>query len=595
MNRVKHVETALNVYSESASVQTAHLSRFAPSARDYDFSSRQVKVGFFLKRREVYKELDRKNFVRSLSSQKRTTTVMLTLLRQPKKGTDRLLRTSVRLMHKKDDGRSSDASTQPDGQTTTLTDKYEFHRLVQNTPKTVDGFKATWLNAFAERKKQLAQGKLIDSYIYNSVKSTEIGEKTRAESFSYLTLPFRDDPNTADFYVNAAGRIRMGQIFQDLDALAGRIAYRHTAPAEPVIVTASVDRIYLLKALDYIADYNVILSGSVVWTGRSSMEIAIKASAIKGDLPSKITEETLSEEDTFLTASFTFVARNPETHKSLAINKLLPLNQKEWMDFRRAESHNAAKKLRAANENLNINPPTDQESQMIHKMWSASKELATLKSKPKNVTFMKDTNVKSTMFMQPQYRNRHSYMIFGGYLMRQTFELAYCAAASFSHALPRFISLDSTTFRAPVPVGSILHMDATVVYTEHLHEHTSKPKVTSVTDKTIDGNTTFHFEPLAVNELSGEKEDFLSKPGTIIQVKVDTIVQELASEKQTKSGSFIYSFFAPRDNDTKRVGEPGYATVVPETYSEMIEYVEGRRRAIDTAMYARSIKRQSKL
>lgn len=503
---------------------------------------------------------------------------------------------SKRLMHSKDDGKATDAANQPDATTTTLTDKYEFQRLFTNNSSVTEGFKATWVNALAERKKQLAQGKVIDSYSYNSVKSTEIGEKTRADSFTYLTLPFKEDPIVADFYVNAGGRVRMGQIFQDLDALAGRIAYRHTAPAEPVIVTASVDRIYMLKPLDHISDFNVVLSGAVVWTGRSSMEISIKASAIKGKLPEKITESFLSDDDTFLTASFTFVARNPETHKSLAINKLLPLNEDEWMDFRRAESHNAAKKLRAKNENLNINPPTEEESNIIHKMWQASRELRVMEDKPKNLMLMKDTNVKSTMFMQPQYRNRHSYMIFGGYLMRQTFELAYCAASSFSHSLPRFVSLDSTTFRAPVPVGSILHMDATVVYTEHLHEKTSQPKVAaSVVDEEIDGNTLFHFEPRPVNTISTNKKDFLSKPGTIIQVKVNTVVQELASEKQTKSGSFIYSFFAPRDYDPEMPGQPGYATVIPQTYSEMIEYIEARRRAIETANYAKAVKRVSKL
>ncbi|CDO93229.1 unnamed protein product [Kluyveromyces dobzhanskii CBS 2104] len=506
------------------------------------------------------------------------------------------LKQHTRLMHSKDDGKSTDAANQPDATTTTLTDKHEYQRVFMNNSAVTEGFKATWVNALAERKKQLAQGKIIDSYSYNSVKSTEVGEKTRADSFTYLTLPFKDDPITADFYVNAGGRIRMGQIFQDLDALAGRIAYRHTSPAEPVIVTASVDRIYMLKPLDHISDYNVVLSGSVVWTGRSSMEIAIKASAIPGAIPKEVNESTLSDEDTFLTASFTFVARNPETHKSLAINRLLPLNEKEWMDFRRAESHNAAKKLRAKKENLNTNPPTDDESSIIHKMWQASKELVTMENKPLNLMLMKDSKVKSTMFMQPQYRNRHSYMIFGGYLMRQTFELAYCAASSFSHSLPRFISLDSTTFRAPVPVGSILHMDATVVYTEHLHEVSKKPKVAaSVVDKEVDGNTIFQFEPAAVNNISLDKDDFLSKPGTIIQVKVNTVVQELDSENQTKSGSFIYSFFAPRDDESKKLGQPGYATVIPQTYSEMIEYIEARRRAIETATYANTMKRVSKL
>ncbi|SCU88273.1 LADA_0E09208g1_1 [Lachancea dasiensis] len=505
-----------------------------------------------------------------------------------------LQRHSIRMVHKKDDGKSNDASSQPDAAATTLTDQYE-HRRLTGSPTTVDGYEATWLNALAEREKQLAQGKIIDSYVYNSVKSTEVGERSRKDSFSYLTLPFRDDPTVADFYVNAAGRLRMGQIFQDLDALAGRIAYRHTSPAEPVIVTASVDRIYMLKSIDYMADYNVVLSGAVVWTGRSSMEISIKASAIKGEIPKEINESSLADDDTFLTASFTFVARNPETHKSLAVNKLLPLNEKEWKDFRRAESHNAAKKLRAANENLDTNPPTGQESKIIHDMWAASKQLAKVSKKPNNVMFMKDTNVKSTMFMQPQYRNRHSYMIFGGYLMRQTFELAYCAAASFSHAFPRFVSLDSTHFKAPVPVGSILHMDASVVHTEHLYEQGSKPKIAAVTDKSIDGNTVFHFDPSPINKLSSNLDAMLSKPGTLIQVRVDTMVQELASEGNTSSGSFIFSFYAHRDSDDKTVGEPGYATVVPESYSEMVEYVSARRRAMDTANYASSLKREVKL
>ncbi|CEP62111.1 uncharacterized protein LALA0_S04e08064g [Lachancea lanzarotensis] len=499
----------------------------------------------------------------------------------------------TRMIHQKDDGKSNDASLQPDAAATTLTDQYE-HRRLSGSPKTVGGYKATWLNALAEREKQLAQGKIIDSYVYNSVKSTEVGEKARKDSFAYLTLPFRDDAGVADFYVNAAGRLRMGQIFQDLDALAGRIAYRHTSPAEPVIVTASVDRIYLLKSIDTMAEYNIILSGAVVWTGRSSMEIAIKATAIQGDLPKVIKEETLLEEDTFLTASFTFVARNPETHKSLSVNKLLPLSQKEWMDFRRAESHNAAKKLRAASESLDTNPPTGQESRIIHNMWAASKQLAKLSQKPLNVMFMKETNAKSTMFMQPQYRNRHSYMIFGGYLMRQTFELAYCAAASFSHSFPRFISLDSTHFKAPVPVGSILHMDATVVHTEHLYEKDARPKVANVTDKSVDSSTIFHFDPSPINQLSHSPDAMLNKPGTLIQVKVDTMVQELASEKKTSSGSFIFSFFAPRDSDGS-TSQPGYATVVPESYSEMIEYISARRRAVDTANYASNLKRNNKL
>ncbi|AGO14211.1 AaceriAER418Cp [[Ashbya] aceris (nom. inval.)] len=484
------------------------------------------------------------------------------------------------------DERAQRAASQPDGQATAMNDEFEFSKLLwAGRPVQGEGFRATWVNALAERQKQLAEGKVIDSYMYNSVKSTEVGEKTRAESFSYLVLPFKDDPVTADFYVNAAGRIRMGQIFQDLDALAGRIAYRHTAPAEPVLVTASVDRIYLLKRLGQITSYNVVLYGSVAWTGRSSMEISIKAAALDGAVPATVSEATMDERDVFLTASFTFVARNPETHRSLAINKLLPQNQQEWVEFRRAESHNSAKKLQAQSESLETNPPTAEESRMIHALWRASRGTPR-EARPSGVVSMRDTNLKSTMFMQPQYRNRHSYMIFGGYLMRQTFELAYCAASSISHSLPRFVSLDSTTFRAPVPVGSILHMDATVVYTEHIRG--GPDALAAVSDALAD------FQPPAVNKLCDNKDDFLSCPGTLVQVKVDTVVQELASENKTKSGSFIFSFFAPAQQEGSD-SDPRFVSVVPETYSEMINYVDGRRRAVNTAMYASRVKRQSKL
>ena len=59
--------------------------------------------------------------------------------------------------------------------------------------------------------------------------------------------------------------------------------------------------------------------------------------------------------------------------------------------------------------------------------------------KPGNVVSMDSTKMHSSQIMQPQFRNRHSFMIFGGFL-KQTFELAFCCAASFSHSRPTFLS-----------------------------------------------------------------------------------------------------------------------------------------------------------
>lgn len=442
--------------------------------------------------------------------------------------------------------------------------------------------KVTWSLALKERQKQLKEGKILDSFAYRTPKTYVVGEKTAAESFCYLSLPFKDDIWLRDSYINAAGRLRVGQLFQDLDALAGRIAYRHCAPAEPVNVTASVDRIYMVKKVDEIEKYNFVLAGSVVWTGRSSMEISVKGYAYEKDAPSEITSESLDPKECFLTANFTFVARNPETHRSFPINKLLPTTEKEWIDYRRAESHNASKKLRAKLETLEKNPPTIEESVLIHKLWSNSKILNELGGeKPRNLQFMNETKMYSSLFMQPQYRNRHSYMIFGGYLLRQTFELAYCAAAAFSHAPPRFVSLDSTTFKAPVPVGSVLFMEASICYTEHIHD----PKEGASIDV-----PKCDFDLPATNSLSSDPHDFLSSPGTLIQVQVDTHIKQLDEDKKTPSGTFIYSYFVPRTlPGTER--DPGYSSVIPQTYGEMMSYVEGQRRAKDTADYVQQIKR----
>ncbi|CAN0533683.1 unnamed protein product, partial [Ectocarpus sp. 8 AP-2014] len=64
-----------------------------------------------------------------------------------------------------------------------------------------------------------------------------------------------------------------GRILEDLDALAGNIAFKHCSedPSFPLLVTASVDRIVLRRHPEL--DCDITLMGRVVWTGRSSMVI----------------------------------------------------------------------------------------------------------------------------------------------------------------------------------------------------------------------------------------------------------------------------------------------------------------------------------
>lgn len=150
---------------------------------------------------------------------------------------------------------------------------------------------------------------------------------------------------------------------------------------------------------------------------------------------------------------------------------------------------------------------------------------------------MNDTVLKSAMIMQPEHRNRHNFMIFGGFLLKQTFELAFCCAASFSHARPNFLALDPSTFENPVPVGSVLYLRATVAYTE--------PE---------------------------ERDDLGPGKFTRVQVRVDSKVRDVEHGSKKSTGMFNYTFLVEKD-----------IHVMPQTYGEFMLWTDARRGAINAA------------
>jgi acyl-coenzyme A thioesterase 9 len=67
-----------------------------------------------------------------------------------------------------------------------------------------------------------------------------------------------------------------------------------------------------------------------------------------------------------------------------------------------------------------------------------------------------DTRYSATMVMQSQNRNLHG-KIFGGFLMRQAMEIAWCNAHLFAGAFPQLELVDDIIFHKPVEIGSIVH------------------------------------------------------------------------------------------------------------------------------------------
>lgn len=269
------------------------------------------------------------------------------------------------------------------------------------------------------------------------------------------------------------------------------------------------------------------LSGQVTFaTGRSSMEITLQIA--KAPKPG----QKVQPEEVFMTCAFTMVSLDPVTKKPVNVAPLVLTTAAERAIFARGEENYKAKKALRQSDIMQT-PPDSSEAALIHKMWTDSLAYADPSNpieKPTNMALMSKTTIHSTQIMQPQYRNRHNFMIFGGFLLKTTFELAFTCAASFSHTRPRFLNLDPSTFEEPVPVGSVLYVSAGVNYTEPDQVH----------------------------------------GGTRFQIMVRTHVRnvEHAENQRKNTGTFFYTFHVESD-----------VSILPQTYGEFMRWVAGRRRA----------------
>lgn len=259
--------------------------------------------------------------------------------------------------------------------------------------------------------------------------------KRMQDSYVELYLPFTQEPELLEKYIATSGLIRLGKVLEDLDSLAGGISYQHALGPRPgevsaaiYIVTASVDRLDLLAPLT--ADANYRLSGHVIYVGSSSMEVFVSIEELtEPPQPNKIC----------LTGRFTMAARNAHTLGSQRIAPLLLQTDAEKALFAMGESHKKRKRMEAASS-LEKVPPSKEEAFLLHSQYIrglhagmfATDDLhgPAIKMEPVHQTSgptlvpVSKTSLSTTMHMHPQQRNVHQ-KIFGGFLMRSAYELAW--------------------------------------------------------------------------------------------------------------------------------------------------------------------------
>lgn len=103
------------------------------------------------------------------------------------------------------------------------------------------------------------------------------------------------------------------------------------------------------------------------------------------------------------------------------------------------------------------------------------------------------------------------------------------------------MSADPCTFLNPVPVGSVLYLTATIVYTD---------------------------PPLVDEQSVLDSQPGKQSAKTRVSVRVDTKVRDVEHSNAKPTGRFHYTFIVDKD-----------VRVLPKSYQEHMMYLDGRRRS----------------
>lgn len=359
------------------------------------------------------------------------------------------------------------------------------------------------------------------------------------DSYCEQLLPFASDPALLEQYTNASGGIQTGKLMEHLDSLAGSIAYKHMLGpgVETVgsvqeqgfyIVTASVDRLDMLAPLSPVRD--IRLSGQIIYTGKSSMEVAVQMEALDKD----------GHEETVLLGRFSMVCRDAYTHKAHPVHPLVVNTPEERALFAMGEAHKNRRQSMAS-RSLDRVPPSSAEAQVLHQFYLKYGKDDNGNLGESERVWMGDTRLEKCMLMFPQERNVHQ-KVFGGYLMRLAYELAFTNARLFTREHVRFLSLDGICFARPVPIGSVLRL------TSHIVHSTSSQQFPTLVHALVQAN--------------------------VVDVKT-------GSEQTTNDFRFTWC---------REEGAPLKRQVVPKTYQEAMYWLDAKR-ALEMGAEIRGLRR----
>uniref|UniRef100_A0A2K6FDU2 Acyl-CoA thioesterase 9 n=1 Tax=Propithecus coquereli TaxID=379532 RepID=A0A2K6FDU2_PROCO len=205
-----------------------------------------------------------------------------------------------------------------------------------------------------------------------------------------------------------------------------------------------------------------------------------------------------------LDATFVMVARDSENKGPAFVNPLIPESPEEEELFKQGEL-NKGRRTAFSSTSLLKMAPSAEERTTIHEMFLNTLDPKTISFQsrilPPNAVWMENSKLKSLEICHPQERNIFN-RIFGGFLMRKAYELAWATACSFSGSRAFVVAVDDIMFQKPVEVGSLLFLSSQVCFTQNNHIQVRvHSEVASLQDKEHTTTNVFHFTFMSEKEV----------------------------------------------------------------------------------------------
>ncbi|XP_018012625.1 acyl-coenzyme A thioesterase 9, mitochondrial-like [Hyalella azteca] len=323
----------------------------------------------------------------------------------------------------------------------------------------------------------------------------ELPTRTMSDSWDSAVIPLSTNKCLREKYITFNEGVRIGRLLEDLDVFSAWLCYRHVhnprqaehpdLPSPYIIVTGMMDRMDFCKGVKLDPNHDIRISGHVSWTGTSSIETIVHVDQLQDGAWKKVT-----------TAVFVFVARDPLNQGAAIINKLVPNTEEEKKIFEQGVLNKLSRKI-VKEESLFKQPPNETEKNLVHELFLSMSnpkqhEFAP-KRKPQGSRWISETKIKNIIMCHPEHRNRFG-KVFGGFIMRKAIELAWTSALVHSGQRCTISHIDDVVFTRPVEVGSLLYLNAQVVYTdgEHMQVSTKASMMDPVT-QTLSLTNIFHF------------------------------------------------------------------------------------------------------